>query len=181
AQPELSARPVGGGSFSGSDISASLAPDEEARFEIQIANRGPESDRFRLTGSASHDGFAARFLDGGSDITSAVNAGAHLTPSLAAGAAYTVVLAVRAPPAPSGGAATSFAVRATAENDARGTDEIVVSLSKRTTTPLARTGAGTRPVVMYAAVALGAGLVLWLLGVAPATGRRRNSSRSCKP
>ena len=183
AQPDVSIRAGDTGPFVGSgqlppspqEVTSFLGPAEEARFEVRITNRGTQTDTFHISGTASQNGFTARHLEGGNDVTAAVNAGTHTTPSLSPGATHTLVLAVRAPPA-SDRATARFAVRATAASDARGFDEVVAS-AKRGTAPLARTGARTWQVVTYAAAALGAGFVLWVLAVRPDRFRRRFPTR----
>lgn len=165
--PDAQIRPDGG-SFVGAgqfpptvqDLAATVGAGTTSTFELRFENRGPQADRFLVKGSAGDPGFATRYLDGTTDVTSAVVAGSYEIRVLRAGSPHTLTLRIQAPP--TAGAPTTVVVRITSTADPTRLDEVRAIVSNGVATALVRTGTSSGALVRVAAWLLGAGLALWL-------------------
>ncbi|MEA2704736.1 MAG: Glycine rich protein [Actinomycetota bacterium] len=138
---------------------AEVPPGGTATFEVAVDNHLPSAARFKVTGTASQQGFIASYRDGTNDVTNAVTAAAYTTPSLAPGATHKLVLAVKAPP--SGRNTATFVVRFSAETDLNRFDEVQAKVSGGSA--LVRTGSSSAALATLGAFLFAVGLTVWLL------------------
>ncbi len=84
-----------GSSGKGETKNADLAPGTAKTFRVEIQNEEHAAGDFKIAGSDSTDPFVVRYLEGTTDITAAVKAGAYVIQQLPAGESRTIRMKVK--------------------------------------------------------------------------------------
>jgi hypothetical protein len=113
------------GTTSGQTVSKAIAPGRRFAVLIAIQNKGSGVDAFTLHGPGGHRGFRIRYLlglSGSIDITSQVESGTYLTPSVGPDTSVLVRLVIRARSRAPKGTTARWMVRAASQANATSSD-----------------------------------------------------------
>ena len=97
----------------GQSVTAKALRGSKKTFSIRVKNDGSLSDTFTLKGKGGQPGFAVKYLQGATDVTSTVVAGTFTTPAIASGSALTLKLVIAVKKTASVGVTKSWSVSLT--------------------------------------------------------------------
>ncbi len=128
-----------GGSYVGNDVyngtgdhqtkRGSAARGSSVTYYVSVQNDATLADVIRLKGTSSNTQYAVTYWSGPTEVTSAVIAGAYVTPSLAPGATHVlkVVVTVRSGAAAGSSLAATLTAKSTTDTSRRDTVKFVTS------------------------------------------------------